>query len=679
MSLADLLRDRSIHRALIVDDACDPVPRARDLASQQGEWGTFNDDLNPEQRNQIDERYGAKKNRPFAEKIVDDAYVAAVWSLQEKLGPVAEPLFASYVANQTRDLEYVRKAREALTALGLKCTERGRDFAEDAQTADVIVIDLYLGTTQDEEAFGVSKSLLRQAVKLRSASPPLVVLMSRSTRLGQNRDPFRDEVGLLESGFRILPKSDLDHAGRLERQLEQLAQHATETRKLARFFDALERGVAGAASRTLLLARRLRLSDIAQIQHLLLDFEGEPTGSYLVDVFDRVLQHEIEREPDVINAATELSDFPTAQHPPPYVAGTADLQALVERILTQNANRLELRGSIYSPVTFGDLLRLPEAYATERAAALRSWQAEPANDEADRPLAEPLDIAPNDVLLVLTPVCDLMRDADKRAPRILFLVGTPVPMERADWVYGSDNRTVAITIRGAMSWIKWNLKHVDTLAWAQLNRALTNGRLEIFARLRDAHALELQQRVLAGLGRVGLVAPMPATFPVSIEAFYCGLAHVPITLPMDDLVNAAVCWVGKDQHGKPVSRLVLTEEACDSLQSAMNALSEQDIATEARSAFRHARLSHELRRKLESGLDVKNLGSKGWTPIPIDREGQPTPVALIAWNYDPTQEVARGDRPKAGLLLVIQDAQNEGLPSLRDLQRDGLVVETGTS
>lgn len=559
-------------------------------------------------------------------------------------------------------------------ALGMECVESGRNFSQQALAADVIVIDLYLGSAQDDDAFAASRDLLRRALEPRAAEPPLVILMSRSTRLAQNRDVFRDDVGLLESGFRILAKKDLDQPENLERQLERLVQHAIETRKLARFFHALERGVADAASRALLLARRLRLSDIAQMQHLLLDFEGEPTGSYLVDVFDRVLQHEIERDADVIAAATALENFPTAQHPAPYLAGSADLQALVERMLTQNAERLNLRGSIHSPVTFGDLLRLPEAYAVNRTTALKAWEEQDEPIEADRPVADPLDIAPGDVLLVLTPVCDLLRDAAQRAPRILFLIGSPAPMGRNDWVYGVDNRTVAITINGEMSWIKWNLKHVDTLSWAQLDRAITEQKLEIFARLRESHALELQQRVLAGLGRVGLVAPMPATFPVLLEAYYCGLENVPVPLMVEELQAAAVCWVGRDQQGKQVSRLVLTEGACDSLSAALTGLQNALVAPDARAPLQLARNSAELRRKLEMGLDLKSVSDSRWTPISIDRGGQPTPIALISWNYDAEKEIARADRPKAGILLRIRDAQAQGSPGLVDLQRDGLAA-----
>jgi len=149
-------------------------------------------------------------------------------------------------------------------------------------------------------------------------------------------------------------KSDLDENNRLERQLERLAENAIESRDLARFFNAIEIGVSGAADRTVRLFRKLKLSDIGQIQQLLLSAEGEPTGSYLVDVFDRVLQHEIEAEAGIIDAAEKLNEFKTLRHPTPYVAGSSELQELVQRLLTQNQNRLRLPGSIDAVVAFGD-------------------------------------------------------------------------------------------------------------------------------------------------------------------------------------------------------------------------------------------------------------------------------------------------------------------------------------
>lgn len=45
MTLAALLAEKGVRRALIVDDAYDPLPRAADLAEEGPQWTFFFDDL----------------------------------------------------------------------------------------------------------------------------------------------------------------------------------------------------------------------------------------------------------------------------------------------------------------------------------------------------------------------------------------------------------------------------------------------------------------------------------------------------------------------------------------------------------------------------------------------------------------------------------------------------------
>lgn len=72
-----------------------------------------------------------------------------------------------------------------------------------------------------------------------------------------------------------------------------------------------------------------------------------------------------------------------------------------------------------------------------------------------------VDIAADEVLLVLTPACDLQRNG---APRVLLLVGKTKPLKVKDWSYANDARTSSIKIDGQDRWIKWNVKHVDTVS-----------------------------------------------------------------------------------------------------------------------------------------------------------------------------------------------------------------------
>src|SRR5690606_4568827 len=136
--------------------------------------------------------------------------------------------------------------------------------------------------------------------------------------------------------------------------------------------------------------------------------------------------------------------FSAASHPAPYVAGSPDLQELVARLLSQNSERLRLPGAQDAQVTFGDVIMTT------------------ANTDAKR-LREtlPVDIVASTALLVLTPACDLQREG---APRILLLVGKVQTLGASSWTYGEDARTAAIKLGAELRWIKWNLKHIDTVS-----------------------------------------------------------------------------------------------------------------------------------------------------------------------------------------------------------------------
>lgn len=657
MSLAELLAEKGIASAVVVDDVFDVVPTAADIGVANDAWTIFNDDLSPEHRERIMAEYPRAAAAQFDELIEDNAYVGALWRLRAELGDVARLLFQGYVQDQAADQRYVDLVVDKLNVLGVVCQTAGRDFDAPAQAVDLIVIDLFFDKSQDDAAFEQSKRRLRDSIAKRKNNPPLVILMSRSPRLIAKRDEFRDEVGLLDSAFRIIQKADLDGTDKFEIQLERLADNAEDSKTLAVFFNALEQGMSEATSRTLTLFRKLSLADVGQIQQLLLNAEGEPAGSYLVDVFDRVLQHEIEREASIIDAAIPLNAFSAAQHPAPYVDGSPDLQEIVARQLSQNRERLRLPGAQDAQVTFGDILM---ASPNMNSVRLRATM--------------PMDIAAATAMLVLTPACDLQRDG---APRILLLVGTVQPLGASTWAYGDDARTAAIQLGPNLRWIKWNLKHIDTVSRDQLAKAFGDQDIVVAARLREAHALELQQRLLSGLGRVGLVAPMPATFSVDVELYYAGLDGVPVRLEVPALASGAVCFVGRDEDKSPILRLVMTDPACDGVVDALAALREDQVSEQARKALAHIKSSPDLRRTLTKGLNLKSAKSDGWYHIPSETgatEGVPK-MGLLAWNYSfPNTALVKGDLNKAGVIILVKDRPLEGSPGLEDVIRTGLVV-----
>jgi hypothetical protein len=391
------------------------------------------------------------------------------------------------------------------------------------------------------------------------------------------------------------------------------------------------------------LFRKLRLSDIGQIQELILDTEGESVGSYLVDVFDRVLQHEIEGEYSIIETAAKLNDFSGAKYPPPYVAGSPYLQQLVQRIVTQNENRLGLPGSINARVAFGDVLKIQL----------------PENVKQQPPLA---DLSPDDVLLVLTPACDLQRC---EAPRILLLVGTFMQLKPSEWKY-KEVRTPAIRIDDELGWVKWHLKHIATLSLKDLNQALDSGTIQIKARLRENHALELQQKVLSGLGRVGQLTTLPGSFLVTLEVYYADTNNNLCFLDVP-LIDEAVCFVGRDGCGNPVPRLVLTEASCDEVHAALTKVDENLISKHALKAFKYICSNSILRNMLARGLDLKGVNDTKWKAIQSEegaKDNMPT-IGLIARNFSELEKPLNSGQC-SGVILHIRDVYPGQAPGLQD-------------
>ncbi|WCK17096.1 hypothetical protein [Agrobacterium tumefaciens] len=630
-SLIERLAAANIRRVLIVDDVFDPVPLSADLALDDQAWTSFFDDALAEDQTVLQELFPAYEETEANELATSNEFVALLWNNRarfrdEHIGPV----FERYISDMARDAEYAAGLRAQLEALGLECSEAGRDFEGMAAPADLIIIDLFLGSQQDNGAIDLSKSVLKKVVQARPAQPPLVLLMSRSSRLNQKREEFRDQTGLLQSGFRVVQKSDLAQPERLQAILSRFELHKLDFDRLALFLDQWQRGAHAAVDRTAAQMRQLDLSDIGQIRHLLLAAEQEATGNYIVDVFDRVLQHEVESEAGLIDSAIALNEVTSDQYPPPHLSGSLELQKLVFKTLFQHTERLKLSASEGSNVSFGDVLRLNEGVALENV----PFQ----------------DLDRTQVLAVLTPACDLQR---KGAKRILLLTGTLKALGPADWKYDdAHTKTAVIELDSTRFWVQWDLKFVETISHDKLDAAFETGRLSIVGRLREVHALELQQKLLSNLGRIGLPAVMPAAFPINVEVCFTGADKKPTPLVVPGLDAGGVCYVGRSG-----SVLVLTEPVCDNIQAALKNLNLELVNEASRPAFDRLRQTDDLAVILSKGLTLPNPTAQNLQSIksPSVTEGNGLVVGFVARNRGDNQAVSNGDLAKAGIIILTRD------------------------
>lgn len=419
--LKELLEAKGIKSALVVDDAFDTIPLASDMAADAEAWTRFFADIRESDHDVLQEVYYAY-NDTSADELKDrDAFVEAVWTARPRLSkePV-DALFARFEGAREMDLLFASALQKKLQELGLECEGCGRNFIEKAASVQLIFVDLFLNTAQRDEDMELSINGVSQVIELRRNDHPLVVLMSRSNRLPEQRVYFQEKTKLFETNFRIITKSELENSDVVARLLIRLGTHFEDSKKLLAFVNAWEDGLSRAKENMMVLIRKIGLAEIARIHQLLLSTEGEPPGSYLVDIFDKVLQHEIEGIEPIIDAAKVMNTLAMEGYPPPFVPGEKDLQDFVQRCLFQNRARLFLSASVGSKIAFGDVLRRKQVHDVK---AENGVEARPAYYD---PLS---DVDLDMVAAVLTPACDLQR---KGAKRILLLVGALKPLTAAD-------------------------------------------------------------------------------------------------------------------------------------------------------------------------------------------------------------------------------------------------------
>lgn len=658
--LAEILASANITKALIVDDAFDEVPLADDLSMDGPQWTHFFDDLTGPDHDALTGAFPAYLDLEAEDLQKSDGFVGCLWANKDLIAPaLCQTLFARYVADMQADTAHLNTLRAQLEGAGLACNAVGRDFVAAVADADIVFMDLYLCSAQRPDDIKVSIEGLASAIAKRRTKPPLVILMSRSSRLEDKRLEFRNGTKLFESTFRILVKADIQLDGVVQRIVGRLATHYQKSLMLSEFVCAWEDGLDAARDRTTKLIRKLGLSDLAQIQHLLLSAEGEPMGSYLVDVFDKVLHHEIEGNSDIIDTALALNGLDTSKFPAPLVPGEPDLLEFVEHSLFHHRNRLKLPGAIGSSVSFGDVLRrkpptpvaiadvAPEAAATEKPPILP-------------------EIKSDMVMAVLSPACDLQRNQLKR---VLLLAGELLVLKTEAWsakITGAKTPVFDMG-DGIRRFIKWDVKHILTLTHDELNDLLISEQpaFEKVGRLRDMHALEIQQKLLSSMGRVGLAAPMPATHAVRIQAFTVDTDNKLRKLNIASLTDGGVCFIGRTSDGEShLEKLVLTERACEDICRAIDQVDLNTVHEKSRDILKLIQKSTDLYETLEQGIIVGKLNNESFQEFKSRKD---VTQGLVARNKKQiaTLTLGKKDLPFSGLVLIAYDGHDE-VPNLAE-------------
>lgn len=579
MTDEELIKNSGIRSAIIVDDGYDLAPKADELINV-APWDTLFDDAVGEAKAALQGVYAGFDPENREELKNDQKFIDALWASRTALGELVESVFHSYEQKALENAGFLRAAEKALDELGVAYETFGRDFIDAAQDADLIVIDLYLGTEQGKPEFDLTVNSLKKAMDKRAGPPPSVVLMSQVGMVAERSKIFRREVGLHASGFRYIKKNDLEKPGRIGGLIVTLATHRKDSHALAFFLDTWQSKAKDAVDAAAADLRRIDIDDLQHTKSLLLNLEGLNTSSYMVDVFDRVLQYEIESNADVIRAASQLDKI--GDDPPPLTIATdRDTFRLLDRTIFVNPKRRNQSTGAAWPITFGDVLA-PRADSEIKKHGLFAGR-------RDR------------VFFVASPECDMIREDGLRTA--LLVTGRLHPLKMNEPILGGSLHVTPVLSLGANRrfQIEWDFGDLRTISRRQAENLLgLRGDGSVVARLRDVSALGLRQKLLSNVGRVGEIAPPPKSFAFEASVF------VPLkngtleklALPGDHSLTGSCLVHRKSEHAD----LVFDQNSEHDFTDALHAINEADVAPHSAQYVRKCTEQSLLRQLFRTGI-----------------------------------------------------------------------------
>ncbi len=484
------VRDAGIRSAVIVDDTYDEIPQVAELLDEEG-WESFFDDAQGAAATRIDGMFPGYNPEDRGELKSNQDFINALWQNRNTIDDLLGDLFSTYEQKIQDNRPFLEAAEAALASLEIPFERRGRNFVEAAVDADLIVIDLFLGIQQGAQDREFTVGRLKEVLQRRGDRPlPSIVLMSQVPGIDELAKDFRQDVKLHASAFRHIRKSDLSKPGRMEGLILTLATHRSDSQALATFVETWEAKAIEAVHAAAGTLRKIDIDDLQHIRSMLLRFEGLNTSSYMLDVFDRVLQYEIESHSAVLEAAITLDEM--ADDPAPLmISNDRDTYAVLEQTLFVNPKRRSHATGAEWPITFGDILGPKPGNPAKRRGFF--------SGRGDL------------VFFVASPECDLIRKDGLTTALLVAGSLKEIDMAKPGLAVTAKTTPVIALDGGQRFQVDWNFGDLRTINLDQARRLLhpIRGDMSIIARLREGTALGLRQQLLSNVGRVGELAPLP--------------------------------------------------------------------------------------------------------------------------------------------------------------------------
>ncbi|MCH2558397.1 MAG: hypothetical protein MK005_13975 [Alcanivorax sp.] len=634
------VRDAGIRSAIIVDDGYDEVPQVSELIDEEA-WDIFFDDTYGEAVETVAGVFPGFHPDRRDELRYSQGFVDALWQNRADLGDLVRELFYNYEQKIGETRTFLEKVESELTSLGISFERCGREFVDAATGVDLIVIDLFLGIQQGVRDREFTVERLRQVLERREMqSLPSIILMSQVPGIDELAKQFRQDVKLHASSFRHIRKNDLSTSGRMKGLILTLASHRADSQALATFLKTWEDSAVEAARAAANTLRKVDIDDLQHIRNMLLRFEGVNTSSYILDVFDRVLQYEIESYKAVLDAAAPLDKV--AEDPAPLmISNDRDTYAVLERTIFVNPERRNHGSGAEWPIAFGDIL----------------------GPRAGRPIAPRGFFSGRGdlVFFVASPACDLLRKDGLKTALLVAGRLKKIDAPKPDLAVNANTTPIVVLDGDKRFHIDWHFGDLRTISLGQAKRLLNpaRGSMDIIARLREGSALNLRQQLISSVGRVGDLAPLPRSFCFR-ASFYApqkggGVKLIEIPNRIRITGNLLI-----PRRGKYAAAII--DSSCeDDLTAALLDMSLDDVAQPSKRFFQLLKEQTRIRQIFRSGFQAFEL--------PLDK---PRKAGLLKLSEEqPDKDDAK---PKVDTVATIVESKIS--PSaISDVARCGLIVQ----
>ncbi len=605
-----------VSTALIIDDLYDTKPTLGHI--EPDAWTNLLADLKTADRALIEGAFpGRDIDETWEAFTTDPRFLDFLWNGRAVSSAFAS-LFKEYESKSEKGLADLKILQDLLgTTLGFAVATAGSQAAGEA-VADLVFMDLFLGPAQDAPSMRSATARVRSLLARRTQRPPMVVLMSSSTRLEEERSNFRNEADILGCQFRVLHKTDIKTEDPVLDVVHRLVTRYADTLRFAAFVDGWQTALSNAAGVLVKRMRRLDLRDYADLQTLILDAEDEGMGGYLLDLYNRVFQYELEGDRPLAALATEIDRIDWADYPPPHFLPAADGMNILDNVMFHHAAAI----TDADPISLGDVLFRVEQEPSKKAPEEKSAVTDEAL-VADATLADddPQEAQGQEeerkevpeirselgeclALMVMTQACDIQRGS---VGRYLLLPGIARPMDLQHHKRPHKLTTAVLRDGEERSYVVEWLPETGAFALAEreMRQQLKARTLRRVRRFRTIYALQLQQEFASALTRVGTISVPPARHAVGVTAYFRANDNsLRVIFEMQRRPERAVVLVGRDGT-KEKHQFAMAPGAVSELRIAMMSVEASLIAAfhpTVKSKWEKLLVEREVFRALEHGV-----------------------------------------------------------------------------